>query len=59
MVEDDGGRDEEESKPSPVPSSERIGSYPGQDVVKKEATPDLIMSEIPSGWTPTKLEPDC
>jgi hypothetical protein len=59
LVVEDGGRDEEESKPSLVTSSELIGSDPGQDVVQEEATPDQIPSEIPSGWTRAKLEPDC
>jgi hypothetical protein len=59
-LEKDGGiRDEDDSKPPPVTSCALIGSYPGQDVVKEEATPDQIRSEIPSGWTRTKLEPDC
>jgi hypothetical protein len=56
---EDGGRDEEESKPSLVTSSELIGSDPGQDVVQEEATPDQVPFEIPSGWTRVKLEPDC
>jgi hypothetical protein len=59
-VVEDGGRDEEESKPSLVPCSERTGSDPGQEVAQEEgATPDQIPSEIPSGWTRAKLEPDC
>ncbi len=58
VEEDGGGRDEEDSKPSPVTSSALpIGSYPHQEVVVQEeaTTPD----EIPSGWTRVKLEPDC
>jgi hypothetical protein len=56
-VETDGGRDEEDSKPSLVKSSVLIGgSYPGQEAVQEDApTPD----EIPSGWARVKLEPDC
>jgi hypothetical protein len=47
-VEKDGGRDEEDSKPSPlVTSSAPIASYPNQEVVQEEATPDRISS----GWT--------
>jgi hypothetical protein len=52
VEEDGGGRDEEESKPSPVTS----GSYPGQEVVPEQAT---TLGEIPYGWTRVKLEPDC
>ncbi len=46
VEEDGGGRDEEDSKPSPVTISARIGSYPDQEVVQEEATP----GEIPSSW---------
>jgi hypothetical protein len=53
------GSCKEDSIPSLVTSSVLRGSYPDQDVVKKEATPDPIPSEIPSGWTRAKLEPDC
>jgi hypothetical protein len=50
-VEKDGGRDEEDSKPSPlVTSSALIASYPNQEVVQED--------RIPSGWTRVKLEPD-
>jgi hypothetical protein len=50
-VERDGGRDEEDSKPSPlVTSSALIASYPNQEVVQED--------RIPSGWTRVKLEPD-
>jgi hypothetical protein len=40
VEEDGGGRDddEEDSKPSLVTSSALIGSYPGQEVAKAEAT---------------------
>jgi hypothetical protein len=50
-VVEGGGRDEEESKPSLVTSSELIGSDPGQCVVQEEATPD----QIPSDWTVQSL----
>jgi hypothetical protein len=55
--EDGLGRGKEDPSPSPVNSSAlRIGSYTDQEVDQEEATtPD----EIPSGWTRTKLEPDC
>jgi hypothetical protein len=59
LEKDGGGRDEDDSKSSPVTSSALIGSDPGQDVVQEEATPDQIASEIPCGWTRVKLEPDC
>jgi hypothetical protein len=56
-VENDGGCDEEDSKPSPVTSSALLlASYPEQEIVQEEATRDEI---IPSGWTRLKLEPDC
>jgi hypothetical protein len=51
VVVEDGGRDEEKFKPSLVTSGEPIGSGPGQDAVQEEASPDQILSEIPSGWT--------
>jgi hypothetical protein len=55
--EDGLGRGKEDPSPSPVNSiALRIGSYTDQEVDQEEATtPD----EIPSGWTRTKLEPDC
>ena len=56
---DGGGRDKKDSKPSLVTSGEPIGSGPGQDAVQEEASPDQILSKIPSGWTRVKLEPDC
>jgi hypothetical protein len=46
-MEKDGGRDEEDSKPSPATSSALIGSDPGQVVVQEE---ESIRGEIPSGW---------
>jgi hypothetical protein len=56
-VEDDrSGRDEEDSKPSPVTRSALTGSDPVQEVVQEEATTHL---EIPLGWVRVKLEPDC
>jgi hypothetical protein len=58
-VVEDGGRDEEESEPSLVTSSELIGLNPGQYVVQEEAAVDQVPSGIPSGWTRVKLEPDC
>jgi hypothetical protein len=56
-VEQDVGRDEEDSTPSLKSSSiALIGSYPDQgEVEQDEATP----REIPFGWTRVKLEPDC
>jgi hypothetical protein len=42
-VENDAGRDEDDSTPSP------------EEVVQEEAT----HLEIPVGWTLVKLEPDC
>jgi hypothetical protein len=45
-VEEDGGRDEEDAKPSP-----RV-SYQDQEVVHHE-------EEIPSGWIHLNLERDC
>jgi hypothetical protein len=46
-VEKDGGRDEEDSKPSLVTSiSALVASYPDQEVVREEATHNTI----PSGW---------
>jgi hypothetical protein len=57
MEEDDGGRDEGDSKPSLVTSSAaRMGSHPYQEVVQEQAT---ALGEIPHGWTRVKLEPDC
>jgi hypothetical protein len=59
-VEKDSGRDEEDSKPSPVTSSALIlASYPDEEVVQEEATDDESDDELPSGWTRLKLEPDC
>jgi hypothetical protein len=60
VEEEDGvGRDEEDSKPSLVTSTNGAllsGNYPDQEVVREKATaPD----EIPSGWKRLKLEPDC
>jgi hypothetical protein len=51
-------RDEEEdSKRSLVPSrAARIGYHPDQEVVQEGTTTPL---EIPYGWIPVKLEPDC
>jgi hypothetical protein len=54
-VEEDGGRDEEDSKPSLVTSTAVVGSYLHQKVVQEEAR----IGEIPSGWAFVKLEPDC
>jgi hypothetical protein len=56
-MEKDGGRDEEDSKPSPLVTSSDalIASYPDQEVVQEEAIPH---DRIPSGWTRVKLEPD-
>jgi hypothetical protein len=50
-VEEDGSRldeDEEDSNPSPVTNSARIGACPVQEVVQEEAT---THREIPTGWT--------
>jgi hypothetical protein len=49
-VEKDGGREEEDSKPSPKPSpvtsnSALVASYPDQKVVQEDTH-----YEIPSGW---------
>jgi hypothetical protein len=57
-VEEDGGRNEEDSKPSPVTSSSArtLSSFPKQEVVQQE---EAAPGEIPSGWTRVKLEPDC
>jgi hypothetical protein len=57
-VEKDGGRDEEDSKPSLVvnSSSALVASYPDPEVVQEEAT---LYNKIPSGWKRIKLEPDC
>jgi hypothetical protein len=56
-VENDGGRDDEDSKPSLVTSSSALlASYPDQEeVVQEEAT----HYKIPLGWKCVKLEPDC
>jgi hypothetical protein len=53
-VEKDGGRDEEDSNPSPlmVTSSALLASYPNQEVVEE------AHDRIPSSWTRVKLEPD-
>jgi hypothetical protein len=52
-VEKDGGRDEEDSKPSLVTSSSAlVSSYPDQEVVQEET------HKIPSGRKRVKLEPD-
>jgi hypothetical protein len=56
VVEDDSGRDGEDSKPSLVTSSVLTGSAASRDVVQEEAA---TSGEIPSGWTRVKLEPDC
>jgi hypothetical protein len=57
VEKDHGGRDEEDSKPSPVTTSSPIvASSPDQEVVQEEAT---HYKEIPSGWKRIKLEPDC
>jgi hypothetical protein len=45
-VEEDVGRDEEDSKPSPVTSSALTGSCPDQEVVQEETK----AGEIPSAW---------
>jgi hypothetical protein len=46
-VEEDGGRHEEDSKPSLVTSiSALVASYPDQEVVREEAT----QNKVPSGW---------
>jgi hypothetical protein len=46
-VEKDGGRDDEDSKPSLVTSSSAlVASYPDQEVVREEAHHNTI----PSGW---------
>jgi hypothetical protein len=56
IMKEDGGRDEEDSKPFLVTSAAAlIGSYPNQEVDQEDATP----GKIPSGWTRVKLEPDC
>jgi hypothetical protein len=57
VEEDVGGLDEEDSNPSLVTSTARIGSDPGQEVVQEEEATTLC--EIPSGWARVKLEPDC
>jgi hypothetical protein len=55
-VEKDGGRDEEDSKPSLVtPSSALVASYPDQELVQKGS----MHYKIPAGWKLVKLEPDC
>ena len=58
-VEEHGGREEQDSKPSLMTTSSvaLIGSSPNEEVdqEEEEATP----REIPSGWTRVKLEPDC
>jgi hypothetical protein len=57
-VEDDvGGLDEEESNPTLLTSSTRIGSDPGEEVDPGEEATTLC--EIPYGWARVKLEPDC
>jgi hypothetical protein len=56
IEEDGGGRNEEDSKPSPVTSNAPTGSDPEQEVVQEEAT---THREIPLGWIRVKLEPDC
>jgi hypothetical protein len=55
-VEKDGGRDDEDSKPSLVTSSSTllVASYPDQEAVQEEPH-----YKIPSGWKRVKLEPDC
>jgi hypothetical protein len=56
---DGSGREEEDSKPSPVTSSStavaRISSDTTQEVVQEEATPAAC---LPPGWTLQKVEPD-
>jgi hypothetical protein len=56
-VENDGGRDEEDSNPFLVTTrSALVASYPDQEeVVQEEST----HYKIPSGWKRVKLEPDC
>jgi hypothetical protein len=56
-VEEDGVREEEDSKPSLATrtSSAGIDSCQDQEVVQE----DVAVGEIPSGWTRVKLEPDC
>ncbi len=57
MEENGDVRDEEDSKPSLVTTrAARIGSHPDQEVVQEGTTASL---EIPYGWIPVKLEPDC
>jgi hypothetical protein len=58
VEEDAGGRDKKDSKPPLVTrSAARIGSCsPGQEAVQEHAK---TLGEIPYGWTPVKLEPDC
>ncbi len=61
MEEDRDGHDEEDSKPSLVASSSSsarllVASDPDQEVVQEART---TLREIPHGWTPVNLEPDC
>jgi hypothetical protein len=57
-VEENGGHEEEDSRPSLVTcsSSALTGSYPGQEPLVQE---EAALGEIPSGWIRVKLEPDC
>jgi hypothetical protein len=52
-----GGREEEDSKPSPVTSGDagRISSATAQEVVQEEATPDAYLQP---GWTSLQVELD-
>jgi hypothetical protein len=61
VEEDGGGRDEEDSNPSLVTCSARIGSYPAKEVVVQAVQEEAITApgELPYGWKRVKLEPDC
>jgi hypothetical protein len=55
-LENDGGRHEEDSKPSLATTRcALVASYPDQEVVQEVAP----LYKIPSGWKRVKLEPDC
>jgi hypothetical protein len=54
---DDGGCEDDDSKPSPMTSSSLIGLGPCQEVVQAKKT--TTSADIPIGWIRVKFEPDC
>jgi hypothetical protein len=60
-MEKDGGRDEEDSKPSPLVTSSDalIASYPDQEIVQEEATHQLVCVTLNEAVVKTKRSCVC